>query len=347
LRQVAKLSHFFPSHERKCSALPSCNFTPPCDNGDDQDHRMGQNLRYKELQLPQLRSFCLAATEGNFTTAARALGLSASTVWQQVRALERHLRARLLTRRGRAVELTDDGRRLLKLVGPHVNALDSLSRLFESRREELPQQLVVASGAYLHAHHLPGPVRAFRAEWPSVTVHLRVAAWSALHRLIDRGEADLAVLACDPDQPRSSSLEYERLFDEQLTLMLPDGHPLTRKKRISPQELVEHPLVLPPRGGADRKVIDRLFQQHNLFDRVRPAVVSGLIDVTSQYVVAGAGIALMYLAEETGRNMPGLQMRMLAAPIERLSIEMAVRKGAHLPEYVEAFRRIVRQCLAQ
>jgi DNA-binding transcriptional LysR family regulator len=48
---------------------------------------MGQSQRYKELQLPQLRSFCLAATEGNFTSAARALGLAASTVWQQVRAL--------------------------------------------------------------------------------------------------------------------------------------------------------------------------------------------------------------------------------------------------------------------
>jgi DNA-binding transcriptional LysR family regulator len=308
---------------------------------------MGHSLRYKELQLPQLRSFCLAATEGNFTTAARALGLSASTVWQQVRALERHLRARLLTRRGRAVELTDEGRRLLELVGPHVNALDSLGRLFESQRADLPQQLVVASGAYLHAHHLPGPVRAFRAEWPGVTVHLRVAAWSALHRLIDRGEADLAVLACDPDQPRTSSLEYEHLFDEQLTLMLPDDHPLTRKKRIGPQDLIEYPLILPPRGGADRKVIDRLFHQHNLTEHLRPAVVSGLIDVTRQYVVERAGIALMYLAEEAGRKMPGLVTLSLGAAIEPLPIEMAVGKGAHLPDYVEGFRRIVRQCLAE
>jgi DNA-binding transcriptional LysR family regulator len=307
---------------------------------------MGHSLRYKDLQLPQLRSFCLAATEGNFTSAARALGLSPSTVWQQVRALERQLSARLLRRCGRAVELTDEGRWLLELVQPHVNGLDSLGRLFEARRAELPQQLVVASGAYLHAHHLPGAVRAFRAEWPSVQVHLRVAAWSALHRLIERGEADLAVLACDPDQPRSSYLEYEHLFDEQLTLMLPDAHPLTRKKRISPCDLVAHSLILPPRGGADRKVIDRLFHKHNLADQLRPAVVSGLIDVTRQYVATGVGIALMYLAEEPPRNRPGLQLRTLADEIERLPIEMAVRKGAHLHEYVQAFRSALRQCLA-
>ena len=71
---------------------------------------MPQDHRYKEIQLAQLRSICVAAVERNFTAAAKALGLSASTVWQQVRALERELKAKLLRRRGREVDLTDEGR---------------------------------------------------------------------------------------------------------------------------------------------------------------------------------------------------------------------------------------------
>jgi DNA-binding transcriptional LysR family regulator len=306
---------------------------------------MGQSQRYKELQLPQLRSFCLAATEGSFTAAAKALGLSNSTVWQQVRALERQLRARLLRRRGRAVEVTDEGRLLLDLVQPHVSGLDSLSRLFEARRADLPQELVVASGAYLFAHHLPAAVQEFRARVPAVPVHLRVAAWSGLHRLLERGEADVAVLACDPDVPRSPYLEYEPLFDEPLTLMLPAGHPLARRKYIPPAELVKHPLLLPPKGGADRKALDRFFRQHNLSDRVHTALVCGLVDVAAQYVARGLGLGLMYVTDDVVRTVPGLQLKVLDAGLERLSIEMAVRKGAHLPDYVEVFRRIVRQLL--
>jgi DNA-binding transcriptional LysR family regulator len=308
---------------------------------------MANRLRYKELQLPQLRSFCVAATEGNFTAAARALGLSASTVWQQVRALERQLKARLLRRRGRAVELTDEGRCLLEVVQPHVNGLDSLGRLFDARRAELPRELVLASGAYLHAYHLPDAVRRFRVEWPAVRVNLRVAAWSALRRLIDRGDADVAVLACDPDEPRCSSLEYELLFHEPLTLLLPDEHPLTRQEHLGPEDVVKYPLILPAGGGADRKTIDRLFQKHNLGDRLDTAVVSGVIDVTRRYVAMGVGIALLYVTEEVLRGAPGLQLRTLAAEVERLPIEMAVRKGAHLPDHVQAFRRIVRECLAE
>src|SRR5262245_15157912 len=150
------------------------------------EQAMTQDRRYKELQLAQLRGFCLAATEGNFTSAARALGLSASTVWHQVRALERDLKAKLLRRRGRAVELTADGQLLLELVQPHVSALDSLGRFFEARRAAGRQELVVASGAYLLAHHLPAAVRQFRAERPLVQVSLRVASWAALHRLAER-----------------------------------------------------------------------------------------------------------------------------------------------------------------
>jgi len=116
---------------------------------------MNPSHRYKELQLPQLRSFCLAAIDGNFTTAARAPGLSATTVWQQVRALERQLKVQLLRRRGRVVELTAEGSALLELVQPHVSGLDSLGRLFEARRAVLSQEIVVASGTHLSAFHLP------------------------------------------------------------------------------------------------------------------------------------------------------------------------------------------------
>ena len=66
---------------------------------------MSQGHRYKEIQLAQLRSFCLAATDGNFTSAAKALGLSASTVWQQVRALERDLKTERGSATGACVSL--------------------------------------------------------------------------------------------------------------------------------------------------------------------------------------------------------------------------------------------------
>jgi DNA-binding transcriptional LysR family regulator len=307
---------------------------------------MQQSHRYKDIQLAQLRSFCIAATDGNFTSAAKALGLSASTVWQQVRALERELKAKLLRRRGRAVELTDEGSLLLEMVQPHVSSLDSLRRLFDARREGVRQELVVASGAYLLANHLPRPIAEFRAERPAVQVTLRIAAWSGLQRVVERGETDIGVLACDPDVPRSPALEYEHLFDEQLSLIMPPGHPLARAKRVGPEELVRYPLILPPKGGPDRRVFDRIARKCNVTECVQTALVCGLVDVAKRYVTAGVGVALMYVSDEVAQSTPGLRVRPLDPHIERLSIEMAVRKGTHLAEHVEQFRQIVRRCLS-
>src|SRR5262245_33229667 len=97
---------------------------------------MTQRNQYKDLQLAHLRSFALAAVRGTFTAAAEALGLSVSAVWQQVRALERHLGAALLRRNGRAVELTPEGRLVLELIQPQLSSFDSLAQLFEARRRE-------------------------------------------------------------------------------------------------------------------------------------------------------------------------------------------------------------------
>src|SRR5262245_292504 len=211
---------------------------------------MGRNDRYKDIQLTQLRSFCLAATSGNFTSAAKALGLSAPTVWQQVRALERRLRTSLLRRRGRNVELTPEGRVLLDLVQPHVSGLDSLEPLFVARQESLPQQLTVASIPYLISSHLVRPVRAFSARHPAVRLKLHVCVWfEEAAKMVEQGQADLGVLFYDRDAPRSPQLDYERLFDLRFAVLLPARHPLARKKRLTPQDVAAYPLIIPPEGS--------------------------------------------------------------------------------------------------
>jgi DNA-binding transcriptional LysR family regulator len=302
--------------------------------------------RYKDIQLGQLRSFCVVGIEGNFSTAAQILSLSTSTVWQQVRALERELKVTLLRRQGRQVELTPDGKLLLGMVQPHVSGLDSLRHFFEARREELPHEMIVASGAYLLANHLPEPVRVFRDAHPTVRVSLRVASWSHLHRMIGRREADVAVLACDPEGSRFPHVQYEHLFDEPFCLLTPTGHPLARPGPIAPRELVEYSMIVPPPGGVDRRTLDRLLQRHDLVDRVQTAMVSGYLDVTKKYVVQGIGIALAYLPTETDPPMAGLNVRALDPEMDVLPIMVAVRKGEYLPGYVEDFRRVVLEHLS-
>ena len=116
---------------------------------------------HKDIELRQLRTFALAATQGGFSAAAAALGLSVPAVWEQVRSLESILGAMLLVRQGRALELTVDGKLLLEIIQPHVSGLDSLVKLFQARRSESARQLSVASISQVLANLLPPPIQEF------------------------------------------------------------------------------------------------------------------------------------------------------------------------------------------
>ncbi|CAX22042.1 putative transcriptional regulator [Methylorubrum extorquens DM4] len=72
-----------------------------------------------------LAAFLTVARERSFTRAAAKLGISQSALSQTVRNLEERLKVRLLTRTTRSVSPTEAGERLLRTVGPHLDAVET------------------------------------------------------------------------------------------------------------------------------------------------------------------------------------------------------------------------------
>lgn len=87
--------------------------------------------------LNTLLGFAAAARSGNLTRAAESMHLTVSALSHQIRALEERLGRRLFDRGPRGVGLTDDGRRLLAEVGPHLEALEQALRPFGPRSGEV------------------------------------------------------------------------------------------------------------------------------------------------------------------------------------------------------------------
>jgi DNA-binding transcriptional LysR family regulator len=305
---------------------------------------MKRRHRYKDLQLGQLRSFCLAATEGNFAEAAKVSGFSRPAVWQQVRALEQMLGTTLLRRRGRTVELTPEGRVVLDVVMPHVNGLDSLKRLVEARRADLPQQLTVVGTPAMLSYVLCRPLQQFSALHPSVQTRLQANCSSQdIARQVDRGEADVGVLTFEPDDPCSPGLEYEDLCELPFHLLTAASHPLAGQERVRPQDLASYPMILMPEGNPIRRAQDRVIRRHNLTDRIHVVMENEQTSIVLQYVIAGLGITLWHLNTDAVRSIPGLHGQIFEPKVDPLAVKMVVRKHAHLPEHIQEFRRAVRQ----
>jgi DNA-binding transcriptional LysR family regulator len=304
---------------------------------------MSRQPRYKNLDLPQLRSFVLVASEDSYSAAARVLDVSPPTVWEQVHALEAHLGSQLFRKRGRAIELTVEGRMLLDLVKPHLAGLDSLASVFEMQRMGTRLRFTVAATANLLTHHLPAPVEAFTRTHPDIHLNLRADVWSALLRFVEQGEAELGIAPIPwLEQHHHAVLDFEHLFDMALMLLTPKGHPLAKKRKLRPQDLVPYPLILAPEETHDFQVVDRLLRQHNLHERIRPVMVSHSISVTRPYVARGLGINLAHAGRSLAQIMPELDVRVFDVKLDPLPIMLISRKGTHLPAPVGEFCRIVR-----
>jgi LysR family cys regulon transcriptional activator len=186
-------------------------------------------------------------------------------------------------------------------------------------------------------------VETFSRVHPDIHLNLRVERWSELIRVVERGEAELGITPLPwAEQRRNPMVDYEHLFDMALMLLTPKKHPLARKKKLRPQDLVEHPIILYPEETHDFQVLDRILRQSNLHDRVRPVMISRDISVTRPYVARGLGISLAHAGRSLAEIMPDLNLRVFDPKLDPLPIMLIARKGTHLPAPVDAFRRIVR-----
>ena len=75
--------------------------------------------------LKDLLAFLAVARERSFTRAAAQLGVSQSALSHTIRALESRMRVRLLTRTTRSVSPTETGERLVQILGPLVEGMET------------------------------------------------------------------------------------------------------------------------------------------------------------------------------------------------------------------------------
>ena len=97
--------------------------------------------------LHALQGFLAAARSGNLSRAAESMHLTVSALSHQIKALEERLNRRLFERGSRGIKLTEDGRRLLEQIAPHMEAIEQALRPFAARRDEMLRISLVPSMA--------------------------------------------------------------------------------------------------------------------------------------------------------------------------------------------------------
>jgi DNA-binding transcriptional LysR family regulator len=254
-----------------------------------------------------LRVFCQFLQQKSFADTARAMGLSHSGVWQQVRALERRLGVSLLQRHGRTWRPTEDGQVLFDLISDLLRSVDSLEDTFRRLRGELPRELRVIATPGSAAGEVAGPVAEIKRRHPATRVRLSLgASLEQTEKELLSGAADLAVVTGSiVGGLRRPALEIITLCQRPAGLIVPVRHPLTRRPQPTLADLVSHPLIVPLPEFLWRQRCDDVFRVAGLLDRVQIAVEVSLIQAIEELVRRKVGVGLTPLIAEW-RPGPGV-----------------------------------------
>lgn len=232
-----------------------------------------------------LRSFVAFASKLSFTAAAAELRLSQPAVHVQVKKLSEALGLALYRREGRALRLTEEGERVVAFGREQAERTGLFLQAL--RGERVREPVVLSAGAGVYQYLLGGPIRAF-ARSGHAPLRLMTHDRDAALRAVQRGESQLGVAALDhtPDD-----LHGERLIDVGSALVMPQRHPLARKRSIRLSDLKGERLIVPPEGRPHRAMLSRALMSAGV--SWEPAIEASGWDLLMHFASLELGVAVV------------------------------------------------------
>ncbi len=266
------------------------------------------------------------------TDAAEELFLSQPAISLQVRALERELDTMLFERHGPRINLTREGQELHEMARPLVEGLETLNARFNRRMKgDLDSgEVVIAAGESTIIYLLPRLVQDFRERYPNIHVQLRNVTGRDGLAMIRDDEVDFAIGSM-LDVP--SDIDYQPIYSFEPALIMPLGHDLADNDDVKIEDISPYGLILPPRRLTTWRMVDRVFQQHQVPFNVTLEV--GGWEVIKRYVELGFGVSIV-----TGiclRDDDKLVAKNMSAYFPKRSYGTVMRRGKFLSPQARAF----------
>jgi DNA-binding transcriptional LysR family regulator len=236
--------------------------------------------------LNDLSAFVAVAQARSFTKAAAQLGISPSALSHAMRGLEERLGVRLLARTTRSVAPTEAGERLLTVVLPHLQGIESELSALKLLRH-IPAGTIRLTASEHAAYTVIYPVLArFAADYPEIKIEVNIdnmlvdlvaGRFDAGIRLGEHVERDMIAVRIAPDM-RMAIVGTPAYFER---------HP----RPETPQDLTQHECIgirLPTHGGLLPWEFDK--DGRSITVRVEGQLIFNTMSLALRAVLDGLGL---------------------------------------------------------
>ena len=213
------------------------------------------------MELRDIEYFAVVAEHRSVRRASEALGLSPPALSKSLRRLEADMRAKLVERTPKGVDLTPVGEALLAQVARLRLTLQDIHREAADLSAGRAGHVRIGVGATT-VEDLPECCDGLLREAPGVTAQIVVGDNDVMVPALRNGELDL-IFNVLPDTPYPGCMQ-EALFDEIFVVCASSGHRLARRRRVALAELADEQWILSAAAVLNVQHVHRVLQAHGL-----------------------------------------------------------------------------------
>lgn len=208
------------------------------------------------ISLRHIEIFHAVMTTGNLTEAAALLNTSQPTVSRELARCEKLLDLQLFERlRGRLYP-TVQGLRLFEEVQRSYYGLDRIVSAAEGIRQFEQAQLSIACLPVFSQSLLPAVCKPFLDRYPDVSFNIVPQESPLLEEWLSAQRHDLGLTE---NTQTPAGTERQTLLTLNEVCVLPAGHPLAAKKRLTPQDFSGLSFISLSATDSYRQLLDALF----------------------------------------------------------------------------------------
>lgn len=280
----------------------------------------------------RLRVLKVLSTTGTVTATARALQYTPSAVSAQLRTLSDSLGVTLVIPDGRRLKLTAAGRALVARVDDLYELWETIHSEVKNVAGEISDTLRLGGFSTAAAALLPTVASNLRDAHPLATIQIVEANPTECFEMLAVDHIDLAVVIATSGIPPMTDRRFEQhsLMDDPLDLLLPQGHPLTRRASVTLRDAALEHWITDHDGSVYHQLLLTACAASGFVPDVRHRSVEW--ESTAALVSAHFGCALVpRLARlPAGYNLVRVPLAGDAQPTRHI-LTATRRGGAHFP----------------
>lgn len=290
------------------------------------------------MELRQLRYFVKAAETLNFSDAAKTLNIAQSSLSQQIKQLEDELGTQLFIRNSHSIRLTEVGESILPFALRTIHEAGACADRVRDLQKMLTGTLNIGV-THSFSPILTESVISFMKMYPGIKLNIVYKQMNELMELLAKREIDF-VLAFKPVQSLPD-VESHILFQNSLSVIVGNNHPLASRDKVSVAELENYELALPSKGLQARNALDSIITSYNnLKIRIELNEVNTLLRLVRQSSL------VTVLAEDSIYDVRDVKAVPLDVPDNQMAGCVHILKGAYRKHSMQEFIRVLTESIA-